>query len=246
MKKPDLPHVSLESPLGRTYREIARKCMSPIMWFRPQPPFEILHSGTITVVQTDSRVFGITARHVLDEYFRDADATKDVHVQIWDQRIDQIKVIDCSETRDLATIELDESLVKVLELEPLKWPPRLPTEKGGLILAGYPGVWREQLQHPMEVDWGIFSAITRARTVTADQVTVLISREEWAENTLPLNCNLGGISGGPIIGIFDGPIFSYGLCGIIKEQPDYINSYFSIERIVGTLAHFISESGQIY
>ena len=256
MKRPDWPEsypLSFERAmelvngrLGHVYREIARKCMSPVMWFCPGPRPSILHSGTVTVVQGPSRIFGITAAHVLEQYRRDAGEAP-VSIQILDRLIDEMEVIDSSEKRDLATINLAEGLVKSLGLEPLQWPPAPPTERRGIIMAGYPAEWRTEVR-PMELEWKTFSAITTARTVTQEQVVALISREEWVSNTLPLNSNLGGISGGPIIGLFEGPgnVCFHQLSGIITEHPNYIDSDFTIERIAGTLADFISESGKIY
>src|SRR5436309_3235191 len=100
---------------------------------------------------------------------------------------------------------------------------------------------------PMSLEWTPFSAITIARTVTGDQITILIPRDEWVKNSLPLNCELGGISGGPIIGIFETEAFvaHHSLSGIIVEHPNYAVSDFSVERIVGARADVVTESGMI-
>jgi hypothetical protein len=84
-------------------------------------------------------------------------------------------------------------------------------------------------------------------TVTATQISVLISREEWVHNTLPVKANLGGISGGPIIAILETEerIAFHRLSAIITEHPDYVGSDFSTERIVGSVVDVITASGKI-
>lgn len=86
-----------------------------------------------------------------------------------------------------------------------------------------------------------------ARTVNDHQITFLLSRDTNQINNLPENCELGGISGGPILGVFetDSYVWFCRLSGIVTEHPNYENSDFSVERIVGCRADFSTESGFI-
>jgi hypothetical protein len=233
--------------LGSVYRGIALRCSAPLFWFRPsERPANILHNGTVTLVRTPKRTFGITAAHVVEQYEQDA-SVAGVNLQLGADLIAGIKLIDRSGERDLATCEIEEDLIEKQGLDPLSWPPKSPTEGRGLVLAGYPASFMRETRD-WEIEWGSFCALTTARTVTADQISVLISREEWVNNSLPINCNLGGTSGGPIIGLFelDGGVAFHRLSGIITEHPDYVGSDFSVERIVGSVAEVITESGRIY
>jgi hypothetical protein len=167
-------------------------------------------------------------------------------LQLKDQIIKCPNIIDSSSKRDLATITLDEQSVSAMGLEPLSWPPHPPIEGKGLLLAGYPVNARLDTA-PMEVDWSPFVAITTARTVTDDQITILILRNERVKNSMPPNYNLGGISGGPIIGIFETSDYLafYRLSGVIIEHPNYSENDFSVERIVGSRVDAITASGTI-
>ena len=235
----------VNGPLGKVYKEVALACTVPIFWFRPSnKPGRILHNGTLTVVRTPSRVFGITAAHVLEQYEKDA-KEGEVRLQLGEYHLDSIEMIDSSELRDLSTCEVGEEIISALKIEPATWPPEPPMESRGVLLAGWPACSRKMAGN--QVEWTPFTALTTARTVTPTQITVLISREEWVQNTLPIKANLGGISGGPIISILEteGRIAYHRLSGIITEHPNYVDSDFSIERIVGSVADVVTPNGKI-
>jgi hypothetical protein len=250
---PDGHPVSLQSakslvdgPLGQVYEKVALSCSAPLLWFRPtdNPP-RILHNGTITVARTNKKLFGITAAHVVDQYHEDRQKGG-VKLLLKDETIDDLNIIHSSPKRDLATFDLDEQLIKYLGLEPIAWPPQPPVEGQGLLLAGYPGNSRVYTQ-PM-IEWSPFFAIATARTVTPEQITILVPPDDdQVQNSLPLNCDLGGISGGPIIGIFETKnyVAFHRLSGLITEHPNYDKSDFSIERIAGVPADVITEFGII-
>jgi hypothetical protein len=119
----------VNGPLGRVYRDIALSCTAPLLWFRPSDePCRILHNGTLTVVKTSSRVFGITTAHVLKQYEKDA-RDGDVSEQLGQYRIDAVQIIDSSDRRDLVTCEVSEEIIHALKIEPAEWPPELPTHR---------------------------------------------------------------------------------------------------------------------
>lgn len=236
----------VQGPLGQVYRAVALSCCAPLLWFRPSDnPCRILHNGTVTVVRTPKKIFGVTAAHVIEQYNQDFEKAW-LRLQLKDKLIEGIRIIDSCSRRDLATIELDEQIVNTLGLEPLDWPSEPPGEGRGLLAAGYPGNGKMNVE-PMQVDWTPFFAITTARTVTEEQITLLISRNEWVNNSLPERPDLGGISGGPIIGIFEtkAGVAFHRLSGVITEHPNYETSDFCLERIVGSSAAAITDLGTI-
>lgn len=229
------------------YEKIAISCSAPLCWFRPTDNLpRILHNGTITIARTPRKLFGITAAHVVDQYQEDLQ-DGGVRLQVMDRVIKGLTIIDSCSKRDLVTLDLDEQLIKDLGLEPIDWPFQAPVEGAGLLLAGFPANSRAYTE-PMQIDWSPFFAITTARTVTQDQITVLVPPDDdRVRNLLPLDCNLGGISGGPIIGIFETEnyVAFHRLSGVITEHPSYDQNDFSVERIVGATAETITESGEI-
>jgi hypothetical protein len=235
----------IEGPLGTVYNDIALSSAAPILWFSRSSPAKVLHSGTLTAVRTPKRIFGITAAHVLQQYESDYQEGE-VCLQLKNEVMDRLRIIDSCPRRDLATFELDEEIIQKLDIQPLTWPPRPPMEGRGLLLAGFPANTKIDTG-AMTMDWIPFSSISTARTVTEDQITILVPRNEWVKNSLPPNCELGGVSGGPIIGIFEteAHVAHHSLSGIITEHPDYSGSDFTIERIVGARADAITEFGKI-
>ncbi len=99
----------------------------------------------------------------------------------------------------------------------------------------------------MQANCCAFVAMDSARTVTQDQLTVLIERDQFVSGGLPVRCELGGMSGGPIIALFEsGPhSFRARLAGIVTEHPNYVSDGFSPEQIIGTSAEVITEYGTI-
>jgi hypothetical protein len=237
----------VEGPLSSVYERVAISCSAPLCWFRPTDSLpRILHNGTITLVRTPKKLFGITAAHVEDQLNEDLQKGG-VTLQVKDEIIEGLRIIDKSSKRDLVTFELDEQLISNLGLEPIGWPFQLPVEGSGLLLAGYPGNARVYAE-PMQIDWSPFFAITIAKSVTLDQISILVPPDDdHVRNSLPLDCNLGGISGGPIIGIFETESYVafHRLSGVMTEHPNYDTNEFSIERIVGASAEAITELGNI-
>lgn len=163
------------------------------------------------------------------------------------------RVIDVSDTVDIATFSLDEHLVKRLGRTPLgMWPPRPPQEGKGIMIGGYPAVERIESKD-FTVSFGFFTALGVARTVTEKQVTWLLEREFLLANTViptpPPEYELGGISGGPLISWFESKNFvsHHCLSGIVVEHPDYKNNRDMppIERLIAIRADSITESGKI-
>jgi hypothetical protein len=233
----------VQGRLPSVYENIALSCSAPLIWFRPTDNApRILHNGTVTVVRTPKRLFGVTAAHVNDQYNEDL-RNGGVTLQVKNEIIDGLRIIDSSSKRDLATFELDERLIQKLGLEPisLAW---LPAGEGkGVLLAGYPANFRDHAE-PKQIDWSPFFAIATARTVTSDQITILVPPDDGhVKNSLPLNCDLGGISGGPIIGIFETKSYVafHALSGVIYEQS---NGWIG-QRIVGVTAEAITDFGKI-
>lgn len=245
----------LAGDLGDVYRRILKDCCVPIYWFRPDTKdVAIEHNGTMTIVQTQKKLLGVTAAHVFYQYQKDLKGGK-VRLQLMNEVIEDLRarVIDVSYSLDIATFSLDDGLVKRLGCIPLGlWPPRPPQEGKGIMIAGYPGVDRIE-STDFTVAFGLFTVFGIARTVTDKQITWLLEQEYQLANTKiptpPPEYDLGGISGGPLISWFESDDFIsyYCLSGIVIEHPDYKNNRDipAIERIIAIRADAITESGKI-
>jgi len=206
--------------LGRVHLETLRDSMAPLCWSDPQRA-NALHSGTLTFAQTPSRVIGVTAAHVLLQYFRDREQTGEL-LRVMNAFISP-RVIDVSEEMDLAAIEVTAELMANLGVAraPISLNPRhRPQEGRGIILAGYPARSREETR--AGVGFGMFTAIGVARRVTDKQITWVPDRERHLSihglDELPQNSDLGGISGGPLLAWYEKGLLAYcTLSGIVVE-----------------------------
>jgi hypothetical protein len=232
----------LAGDLGHAYRSILSSCCAPIFWYRAtEAGAPILHNGTLTLVSTPKRLLGITAAHVVLQYQADH-AASPVRLQVMNALLDAPEIIAISKQFDLATMVISDKTLRQIgkDIVPLStWPPRLPQEGRGIMLTGYPGVERLQPK-PLEVNWGLFTALGIARRVIGPQITWVVEHDQGTGD-LPANHNLGGISGGPLIGWFEAAshLTQYVLCGIISEAQQ------QLENVVAIRADFIADDGSI-
>ena len=245
----------LQGPIADLCREILKNCCAPIYWFdRNDPKRKILNNGTVTFVQTSDVLIGITAAHVIDGLKNDL-GTGDIQIQIMNAVVNDLlkKIISYSSKFDLVTFLIDENITRQLgkSFQPLnQWPPIPPQEGRGIMLAGYPGVERNAKQ--MDVEFGLFTALVSARTVTDTQITWLIDPTTQITDTKilssPPKYSMGGISGGPLLTCIESEqhIFTYVIGGIITEHPDYSNNEFSIDRLIAVRADLIMNTGRIH
>jgi hypothetical protein len=229
--------------LGKEYRRILQSCCTPIFWYENKANSSILNNGTVTIVRTPDRLLGVTAAHIVNSYFEQS-KNLNIKLQIGEEVVPDLekRIIAISDELDLATIHLEPSALDK-QIIPLSWPPKIPQEGRGIMLAGYPG--KERLEEKRTCNFGSFTAIGIARTVTNDQITFLVEREFVVPSKdiadLPRNYDLGGISGGPVISWFETKSFiaSYHFAGIVSEaSSDY-------ENIIAKRADFIEPDGSI-
>ncbi len=237
----------LSGELGNHYRNILRSSCAPLFWSLHEEQFpEVLGNGTLTFVQTDGRLLGVTAAHVIRGYEQDREKYN-TRLHIFNYIVDQIDIISVSDELDIATISLNESDLAEIEkkIVPLSyWPPRVPQEGRGIMLAGYPGIDRLD-SGQLKINWGLFTAFGVARRISNTQITWVVERDFGlycdSVPNLPLNHPLGGISGGPLIAFFETKShFSYYvLSGIISQANE------NLENVVARRADFICSDGSI-
>jgi hypothetical protein len=235
----------IRGDLGVMYRGIISRSCAPICWYRRRGgDAEILNSGTVTFVRTPKRLMAITAAHVVRGYEEiQATATLPLQLQVMNAVLN-LEVIDISDVLDLATLAIDDKLLARTgkEVEPLtNWPPRLPQEGRGILLGGYPAADRLE-PRPMELNWGLFTVLGIARRVIGDQITWVAERDHDVNTDLPPNHRLGGISGGPLIGLFETTNYLtyHVLSGIVTQ------AHQELENVIARRADFICDYGIIF
>ncbi|MEQ8371177.1 MAG: hypothetical protein RIC83_10950, partial [Alphaproteobacteria bacterium] len=150
-----------------------------------------------------------------------------IRLQLGDAIIDDLteRLIQINDALDLATFALDQSVTTRIghAVAPISlWPPMRPQEGCGIMLGGFPGQERNVCQ-PLNVNFGLFTALGIARTVSADQITWRVERDFEVDGasvpSMPTHYDLGGISGGPLITAIENPtnFVTFRLGGIISQ-----------------------------
>lgn len=241
----------MEGDYGNHLRSIMKAACAPIYWhlLEPEGRRPIRTNGTVTFIQSEKKVFGVTAAHVIWGYLAEADREACVLQVGLGTQHHSLDLIAVDDELDLATFEVTERVIATMgkEITPvsLPRPGDVPQEGRGILIAGYIGEDRIELPN-QSVGFGMLCAIAVARRVNDRQIT-------WkpdpdfdvpVEGLPPMtrHKNLGGTSGGPVIAMFEkagGLLSYYSLAGIITEQSS------ELECVAATRAKFIQPDGSL-
>ena len=152
------------------------------------------------------------------------------------------------ESADLATFDLTQYLdlpgngiERAKCIEPTAWPPRQVESDDVLALAGFPGIWRNQ------IDVGhlqFYSFSSGATGVDARGDRHLVTRIQIQQCLVDINRglvtgSLGGLSGGPVFAWRKSPVLFAELVGFIIEYQEALDLMY-IRR-----ASCMNEAGQL-
>ena len=255
-KYPDNHPLSLDQAkaltsgdLGREHSKILARSCSPLYWYTPEDTRGnvIQANGTLTYTQSNERVFGVTAAHVVREYQAQA-AREDCVLQLGNSRF-SLDIIAIDDRLDLATVAIPPAHFREVgkEIAPvsLSRPNDIPQEGRGIMLCGFVGEDRH-LSPGLRVDWGMFVATGIARRVNDKQITWVPDHKAHIPvpgvPALRRNKNLGGISGGPLIAWFEkvgGLLAYYSLAGVIVEANPVL------ENVIAIRTEFIRPDGTL-
>ena len=201
----------MEGDYGNHLRSIMSAACAPIYWHWPEPDGRrpLRTNGTVTFIQSEERLFGVTAAHVIRGYLAEADhegCVLQIGLGAQQHALDLIAVDD---DLDLATFQVTERAVATMgkEIVPvsLPRPGDVPQEGRGIMIAGYIGEDRIELPN-QSIGFGMLCAITVARRVNDRQITWKPDRDFDVpiEGLPPItrHKNLGGTSGGPVVAMF--------------------------------------------
>lgn len=187
-------------------RLTVRSLCAPLWWEKDRKT--ILGNGSMVVIATPQRLFGVTANHVLTTYEKHRNTHSDVFSQLGSAPFDPAaNVIARSEYWDLATFN-----VPAFTLEhwgkhhriykAVQWPPRTITNGDPIILGGYPVNRRSQppgdRPPTMSIDFVSFTA--RADNWSESHMAFCFDSTSWYWPQgvgLDPNPELSGASGGP-------------------------------------------------
>lgn len=248
--------------LGKAELEFIASLTAPFAWVIRLPDHNYAaKNGSAFFLDTGSRLFGVTAAHVVSKWRSDLAKQKVVASFIGGRGttlpIDPSRFIDIDDKIDIATFAITERQVAsightVLTGYQKAWPPGPPQVDRGLYYCGFPGNGRIWLS-ANEISFGAVPGSGVATSVSEVDISSLIEREHLmpalGHGIPPENFDFGGISGGPMLTVIETTIRSWALAGVIYQGPnpstDEQEAIAGLEIIKARRAHFILPDGTL-
>jgi hypothetical protein len=204
----------------------------------------LLHNGTIVFVNTGARTFGITADHVVEQFFEDLRSKQLVQCQMGGITVDlENRIIDRDAALDLATIDVSDVIIGgscAYSHAAIRWPPEQLRENEVILLGGFPGKLREvqgsTISSPFE------SFIGRVSNASSQNATLALNFDSliWSQNlAAKINEDIGGLSGGPVFRLVSESLERIELVGVIYQ---YLSS---AELVLARHLSFVSADGHL-
>jgi hypothetical protein len=226
--------------LGQAELELSASYPTPLYWvLRDTNGLEQVKSGTAFFLDTGEATFGVTAAHVVTEYFRDTKSPTFRQIMIGANGGFALpivlgdRVIDASEAIDIATFRVSREEISRLNRNTLRgyvksWPPA-PTEPSSpAIYCGFPGVGRRWV-HPKTQIHGMVTMAGLVTNVSDTCISIQIEREQlfqiFGDRKMPENFDFGGMSGGPVLSMVQRPdlLRFWKPTGVVFQGPNPTN-----------------------
>ncbi|MFL6214220.1 MAG: hypothetical protein ACJ74J_10065 [Blastocatellia bacterium] len=191
-----------------------------------------LQSGTMTLLKFEDLFIGVTCQHVLAGYREMHKTRPDIIFQIGHAEFDPLKqLIDEDQQNDLATFNLTpfvqtvERMTESNFIEPLSWPPSEISEDDVICLAGFPGIWREQLNLGYLRFYSFSSGASEIHAASENHIVTRIEAEKCrvSINEGKVLGSLGGLSGGPVFCWRKSELLRAELVGFIYEYQENLD-----------------------
>ena len=207
-------------------RKIAMGCCIPFWWHgaRADGSYGIFHNGTLCLVNTGTRQFGVTASHVYKQYICDKTSNETIVCQFGSSTIlPEEYLIEYSEEQDIVTFELSDIIIGATGASAhhsLAWPPEPLQEGEVIIVGGYPGILRTERPTTADIPFQWFAqAITSVSPINLG-LHLNLQSLHWLNRDERFNPVLGGMSGGPVFRLISTPIERLELVGFIYEYQE--------------------------
>ena len=191
-----------------------------------------LANGSGCFVLLEGRLIGVTCHHVLNRFRQKRQVAPSVF-QFGPIRLDpECHLLSESASLDLATFDLTEYLdvehngvPRALCIQPRHWPPNDVELDEAVTLAGFPGIWRSQVDMNHLRFYSFSHGATGVQAVGENH---LVTRIEIDKCLTDINDglvlgSLGGLSGGPVFAWRKTPILIAELVGFITEYQETLD-----------------------
>jgi len=253
----------LTSGWGKTIHKLVYSCTVPLCWFvsKERGSKYKARNGSAFFLDAGEGPFGVTAAHVisdLQQAMQNDDPVEEI--KLLNLAFDMEKknqIIDIDENIDIATFKITSDEIKSVGKIAItgsnrSWPPTPPQQGRGIFLAGFPGS-ETTSRRISDFCFGAKTINGTADSISEKDISIQINREELIDilgQGLPIrNYNFGGMSGGPMLALIDGPVQTWVFAGVVYEGPnpsfDRDNSISDFEIIRARRAHFILPNGKL-
>lgn len=251
--------------LGEVELHIAASYTTPFFWVvRYSDGSEQLKGGSLFFLDTGTRMFGVTAAHVVEGCLNDGKSSPFVQCMLGSNGKESLafkpkeRLIDFHPDIDIATFRFSAEEINYINRSVLRgshqgWPPPIPQDERGVICCGFPGRGRRVIR-PREISFGLFALGGIVSNCREQSLSILIERENLTQilgkEIMPENYDFGGVSGGPVIAIVESPTLrSWQPAGVIIQGPNpsgiQSESIVGLEIIRARPIHFIKEDGSL-
>jgi hypothetical protein len=214
----------LSGPGGKELLYSIGNSVSALHWGKPIEG-GVHSNGSMFFLDTGNGIFGVTAKHVFEEYERSLGESH-VVCQIDNLLFNPIeRLVSKGIDSDIATFKITAGELKQLGRITTPWPPIIPTEGQAVLLAGFPGC-EKKFTSTSSVDFGKLVQLARVDSVNSRDISFVRPSNSDLIDTLGLGLpqrqyNMGGLSGGPMAIVRDvGNILSWAVSGVVYESHD--------------------------
>jgi hypothetical protein len=197
----ELQHPQIRK-MVKAYETWAEGSCAPVVWPDEKGQFR---NGTMTFVRTPSGiVLGVTNSHVADGIDTCMDRPGIV-CQVGGAYLNPNQLIARHSSLDLATYCLSDVYLagvgrKHYATTLKKWPPKRPGENDVIMLGGWPGIYREQLEGNFSFKFAWFAG--KVASSSEEKLGILLdiaNSKSLSDERIEANAELGGWSGGPVL-----------------------------------------------
>lgn len=224
--------VSFANPLYDELSKYAVRFAQPV-FFGESPISSYsakLRNGTVTLLRFQDLFVGVTCQHVLSDYRKMRMIDSKTIFQIGHIQIDPEQHLICEDRyRDLATFNFTSLVGKELSedkfLVPIKWPPGEVSKKDFMCFAGFPGIWREQINLGHLRFYSFSSGASQVYSIGDEHIVTRIQIEQCITeiNNGKVLGSLGGLSGGPVLAWRKETLLRAEIIGFIYEYQDSLD-----------------------
>jgi hypothetical protein len=229
-------------PYGRELLKAIQPCVAPFYW-TSRLAESLPSNGSAFIVKTSAALFGITARHVYDEYKEQVDQVPTAVCRLLNLEIDlRARLISRGNESDVVTFEIRPFELNDLNMQPAPWPPWIPKVNHAVIIAGFPGIGKRFTGS--SITFGLYHALIGVDSVSDRDISMVRPPDDEVVDVVgkglpPRGFDMGGMSGGPVIAVLEDSVVSWALSGVIYE----CGTNFEITKAVR--ADLIGEDGMI-